>query len=36
MGVVTYFLYGDVAMGAVATMAMVRLNLLMAAFDGEY
>lgn len=28
MGVVTYFLYGDIAMGAVMTLAMV-LNLLM-------
>lgn len=33
MGVVTYFLYGDLAMGAVMTLAMV-LNLLMAAIMG--
>ena len=33
MGVVTYLLYGDIAMGAVMTLAMV-LNLLMAAIMG--
>ena len=33
MGVVTYLLYGDIAMGAVMTLAMV-LNLLMAAMMG--
>lgn len=33
MGVITYFLYGDLAMGAVMTLAMI-LNLLMAAIMG--
>lgn len=33
MGVVTYLLYGDLAMGGVMTMAMI-LNLLMAALMG--
>ena len=33
MGVVTYLLYGDLAMGAVMTLAMI-LNLLMAAIMG--